>query len=166
MGTVNPIHTPFLQEWRTRCHDNYILIAMRMDEESHSPLLRKIAALRSRAGAMPHTVQRIAYHTHKRLVDMHWRSRCARILKNNPQPHSCPIRRLDASIAESFEAFCQLVADARYIISDRMHVGILAYLLNKPATLIGNSYYKTQAVYEFSMNHEGSPVQFISGADA
>lgn len=67
----------------------------------------------------------------------------------------------DISIAPSFREFVSLAEYADYIYTDRLHGGILGSILGKEVTLIENSYYKTQGVYEYSLKKYDS-IEFIS----
>lgn len=48
------------------------------------------------------------------------------------------------------------------VVTDRLHIGILAALLDRQVQLFPNSYYKNKAVYEFSMRNRLPNVTFCS----
>jgi len=64
-----------------------------------------------------------------------------------------PIVVRDVSTDEpSFEGFVDAVARSSRIFTDRLHVAILAALLDKQATFYDNSYHKNRGVYEYSLS--------------
>lgn len=64
-----------------------------------------------------------------------------------------PIKVSDISnTTDSFEIFVQTAARAKHIHTDRLHVAILATLLNKPVTWYEVGYHKSRGVYEYSLS--------------
>ena len=59
----------------------------------------------------------------------------------------------DISVNQSFEDFVKIIAGAKIVVADRLHVGVLSSILEKPAILLPNSYFKNKAVYEYSLKH-------------
>ena len=59
----------------------------------------------------------------------------------------------DISINQSFEDFVKIIAGAKIVVTDRLHVGILSSILEKPTLLLPNSYFKNKAVYEYSLKY-------------
>ena len=53
----------------------------------------------------------------------------------------------------SFDTFCTLIRDARAVCTNRLHVGVLAAMLNKPTLLVEGSYHKTRGIYEYSLRY-------------
>ena len=74
------------------------------------------------------------------------------ILKNNNyETHkvtTMDISRIDVC---SFEDFVRLIAEADYIFSNRLHVGVLGYLLGRNVYMSEGSYFKMTGIYEYSM---------------
>jgi len=66
-----------------------------------------------------------------------------------------PVRAIDASLKGllTFEQFANIIARATAVVTTRLHVGILADLLEKPTLIIpGDAKYgKIQGIYEYSM---------------
>jgi len=60
----------------------------------------------------------------------------------------------------SFEHWLMLHAQAKNIITNRLHSAILGSILNIPTTLLPNSYHKNHSVWEFSLSKRG--VKWIS----
>jgi len=58
----------------------------------------------------------------------------------------------DVGKAESFYNYVKIVASAKVVISDRLHVAILGAILGKETYLIGNIYHKNMGVYEYSLS--------------
>jgi exopolysaccharide biosynthesis predicted pyruvyltransferase EpsI len=59
----------------------------------------------------------------------------------------------DISISIPFNDFVGYVKGAKVVVTDRLHVSILASILEKPVILFSNSYFKSKAVYEYSLKH-------------
>lgn len=55
-----------------------------------------------------------------------------------------------------FEEFIRLVAEAEYVFSNRLHVGVLGYLLDRKVYVKEGSYHKIRGIYEYSMKHDDS----------
>lgn len=57
----------------------------------------------------------------------------------------------DLENVADFQVFVALVANARRVFTDRLHVAILSAILGKDTFLYPNSYHKNRGVYEFSL---------------
>jgi len=65
---------------------------------------------------------------------------------------AAPVRVSDVSVAApSFEAFVDAVARAREVYTDRLHVAVLATILETPVTWYEVGYHKARGVYEHSL---------------
>lgn len=62
-----------------------------------------------------------------------------------------------------FKEFINYIADFEIINTDRLHVAIIATLLNKNVNFYANSYYKNKAVYDYTLS-EYPNVKFIDEA--
>lgn len=51
----------------------------------------------------------------------------------------------------SFDYFVRYISGAKIVITDRLHVGILAAILEKPTILFSGAYFKSKAVYEYTL---------------
>ncbi len=69
-----------------------------------------------------------------------------------------PISR-DISMRDSLTDFISMVEHADQIYTDRLHVAVLATILDKKVTLYGNMYHKNRGVWEYSLKNK---VTFIS----
>jgi len=67
----------------------------------------------------------------------------------------------DISLLDSFRNFVNLIEGSNKVITDRLHVAILAAILGKETVLLPNSYYKNRGVYEFSLSKYPN-VKFVS----
>lgn len=68
------------------------------------------------------------------------------------EPVEPPILVRDVSIdEETFDGFVEAIGEAAEIYTDRLHVSILASILDTPVTLYENAYHKNRGVYEFSL---------------
>jgi exopolysaccharide biosynthesis predicted pyruvyltransferase EpsI len=73
-----------------------------------------------------------------------------------------PPRKLflgDVSYSFDFNSFVGLIEGAWNVYTDRLHVAILASALGKQTVLFANSYYKSKAVFEYSLHPH---VRFIT----
>jgi len=66
----------------------------------------------------------------------------------------------DMERVKDFATFTNLVARARRVYTDRLHVAILAGILGKTVFLYPNSYHKNKGVYEFSLR-DFTNVKFV-----
>jgi len=76
-----------------------------------------------------------------------------KVLIDHPEFESLPVFAADISSPAlcSFDRFSQLVADAAVVVSTRLHVAILAAMLDKPTYIKSGSYHKIQGIYEYSL---------------
>lgn len=59
----------------------------------------------------------------------------------------------DISVNQSFEDFVKIIAGAKIVVADRLHVGVLSSILEKPTLILPNSYFKNKAIYEYSLKY-------------
>jgi len=76
-----------------------------------------------------------------------------KVLIDYPEFGTLPVFAADISSPAlcSFDRFSQLVADAAVVVSTRLHVAILAAILDKPTYVKSGSYHKIQGIYEYSL---------------
>lgn len=53
----------------------------------------------------------------------------------------------------SFDYFVRYIQGAKIVITDRLHVAILAAILEKPTILFSGAYFKSKAVYEYTLKY-------------
>jgi exopolysaccharide biosynthesis predicted pyruvyltransferase EpsI len=77
----------------------------------------------------------------------------ARMLTDRPQLARLSLHAGDLSLGDiaSFEEFCQEIAGAAAVFTTRLHVGILAALLDKPTYLYPSSHQKIRGLYDYSL---------------
>ena len=68
----------------------------------------------------------------------------------------------DASIVETFDGFVDLIVDAGLVVTDRLHVSVLSYLIGRPAVMLPGNNHKLAGVFALTMNHQGSPVRLMT----
>lgn len=75
------------------------------------------------------------------------------ILEDYPNLQDLPVCAADISDPEicSFDRFGQLIAEAAVVVTTRLHVGILAAMLDKPTYLKSGSYHKIRGIFEYSL---------------
>ncbi len=77
-----------------------------------------------------------------------------------------PVFVTDPSVsAGSFEDFIATVARASHIFTDRLHVAILASILEIPVTWYGVRYHKSRGVYEYSLR-DSDDITFVPQREA
>ncbi|HAS6628207.1 polysaccharide pyruvyl transferase family protein [Vibrio parahaemolyticus] len=77
------------------------------------------------------------------------------VLNNNPDYKINEITSTDLSRDDiySFDEFVMKISESDYIFTNRLHVGVLGYLLNKKVFLVEGAYFKLTGIYELSMKH-------------
>lgn len=75
------------------------------------------------------------------------------IFQDYPTLKNLPVFAADISNPElcSFHTFSKLIAEAAVVVATRLHVGILAAMLNKPTYIKSGSYHKIRGIFEYSL---------------
>lgn len=148
--------SPFIQEHQQNSRNDYILICMRLDRESNSSWIRRLFEWQQALKKLgkSNLLRRVLGKTQRLSRPWIWRSVCNDICTRynlNNLPHIYK----DVSLEEpDFDSFCNQIKRAAFIITERLHVGILGYLLNKPVVFLTNpNYHKVRAIYEYSMKN-------------
>jgi exopolysaccharide biosynthesis predicted pyruvyltransferase EpsI len=150
--------SPFLDERKSRCTEEHVLLSLRIDRESYKPLLQRTDRFLAAAKNAPRIIRSLTHRAAYQAPRLAWGGLVRRILEERGLADA-PTLWADASRFRSFEEFCRLIEQARFVLSDRLHVIIYAYLLGKPAVLVANpNYAKTRSVFEMCMDHPDSPV--------
>ncbi len=152
--------SPFIEDLKARSQDKHILVVERGDVESTTarakPLpgpraikrkirwltgpirrtARKLLAKRAAANASPFTEQ--AVRTVKRL---------------HPEFADLPVIASDVSdpMAITFDGFLDAINEASVVYTNRLHVGVLSAMLDKPTLIRPASYHKIAGIYELSL---------------
>lgn len=73
---------------------------------------------------------------------------------NTPFIKNCDHREdVSSGDREDFKYFLKTIAKYEYVHTDRLHIAIAATLLDKKVTLYSNSYFKNEALFNFSLKH-------------
>jgi exopolysaccharide biosynthesis predicted pyruvyltransferase EpsI len=81
-----------------------------------------------------------------------------------PKSRGTHVVSKDANLLPDFKSFVDIVANACKVYTDRLHVSILAAILNKETYLLPTIYHKNKSVYEFSLKHFRN-VKFINAKE-
>lgn len=160
----------FVESWKRRATDDYVLIAERTDAErtggvAPKPLpggrLKRLLPAKLR-GDLKRWLKRKSNWSNS--ADSPFaKQMLARCLADYPELSDAPIRGADVSDrgVVSFDGFCGSIAGASAVLTDRLHIGVFAALLGKPTYLKAGSYYKIPGIYEYSM-HDWDHVRLVS----
>ncbi|MDJ0553025.1 MAG: polysaccharide pyruvyl transferase family protein [Microcoleaceae cyanobacterium MO_207.B10] len=153
--------SPFIQEHQQNSRNDYILVCMRLDRESSSLWIRRLSEWKQALKKLgkSNLLSRVLGKTQRLSRPWIWRSVCNDIC-NRYNLNNLPHIYKDVSLEETdFESFCNQIEKAAFIITERLHVGVLGYLLNKPVVLVPNpNYHKVHAIYEYSMKNSNRNV--------
>jgi len=147
----------FIRELSSNCNEQHVLIAMRKDIEGATKLLS-----RTRGTWLPQRLRRPLSRLRDRLTALKSRDVIGAILESAALPRSIPRLYRDVSVSVSFAEFTEAIRNAALIITDRLHIGILGYLLEKRVVLRPGAYHKIRGVYELSMSGPNSRTTLIA----
>ena len=153
-------NSDFLENLKKHRRSEHVLIVERTDVESTTGL--HVQPMRGGAlkRLLPESVKllikrRIRYQRALRagITTPFARDTYDAIVAKHPDAADLPVICADISDpgVVSFERFCSLIAQARAVASNRLHVGILAALLDKPTLIRPASYHKIKGIYDYSM---------------
>lgn len=77
------------------------------------------------------------------------------VYRDYPQFKDLPIKALDVSSStccKSLDEFASTIADSAVVYSTRLHVGILAAMLNIPTYVVQGVYHKISGIYDHTMS--------------
>lgn len=164
----------YIQKLRSKSARKHILIVERDDPESVTkPLLETTNPLTastqinwkayipkaikrpiSRHIAMPIKHRVLAKHLGKRDLNSPFTQDCLRqVWQDDPTLRNLPVFSADVSNQRlcSFSSFSQLVAEAAVVVTTRLHVAILAAMLDKPVYVKPGSYHKIEGIFDYSL---------------
>ena len=139
--------TAFICELREKLIEKHILITMRRDLEGPAGILT-----RTHARWLPKQVRKPLSRLRDRLTAYRSQNVVNEILRYERIPRGIARIYRDVSEALSFDEFVHVISNSRTIITDRLHYGILGFLLDKRVILIPREDHKVKGVYEFSMS--------------
>lgn len=150
--------TPFLNDLRKHDAARHVLLVERFDREAVTAPPQPIAVSRSLKQYVPGPLKRALKNiVHRRRVaaSTFTPTTLDRLYSQAPQFKGLPVLAQDVSsqVGFTFEQFQHAIAEAAVVITTRLHVGILAALLEKPTYLVrsNSGYPKLQSVYEYSL---------------
>jgi len=152
---------PFIARLRTRARERHLLIVERRDVESVTGATQRPVGGRALKRFVPRSV-RLAIKRHLRQRDAgavttpFARNAIGVARARWPGVDALPLFNLDISDegSVSFRQFLSRTADAAVVVTNRLHVGILAHLLGKTALIAPGSYHKIRGIYEHSLAHD------------
>jgi exopolysaccharide biosynthesis predicted pyruvyltransferase EpsI len=168
-----------IQNLRTRLAQKHILIVERDDPECVTkpyPTERLIAfpevtqsvTLPGWKNCIPKVVKRpiyrhvitplkrltLAQHLGERDLNSSFTQSCLqRVWQDYPDLEKLPVFSADISDPSlcSFAKFSQLIAEAAVVVTTRLHVAILAAMLDKPTYIKSGPYHKIQGIFDYSL---------------
>lgn len=151
----------FLRGLQARCTTKHILLVERFDPETATGgTIQEVRAPRQLKQAMPAPVKNLlkaVIHRQRAAQTGFTPTILQRLYAECPQFHGLPVYAQDISspVGFTFEQFIQAIVDAAVVISTRLHVAVLASLLEKPTFIVTGSapYPKLKGVYEYSLAH-------------
>lgn len=158
--------TPYLQQWKARRAEKHILIVERIDPESITDVYNPPTS--SWKQHIPWSVKRpINEHLLWPLKRQKLANRLGqlglhspfvqewhqRVLSDYPHLRELPVYAADISRPDlcDFDRFSQLIAESAVVVATRLHVGILAAMLDKPTYVKSGAYHKIRGIYEYSL---------------
>ncbi|MEM6333623.1 MAG: polysaccharide pyruvyl transferase family protein [Planctomycetota bacterium] len=147
---------PWVEEQRAQRGEGHVVVCMRKDKEGGAKLLAQ-----TKAPWLPAPIRKPLSRLRDRLVASGRKRLVDRLIEEAGVDPKLPRVVRDISVSVDFEAFCEAIRGAAFIMADRMHVSILGYLLDKPTVLLAGAYHKNASVHAFSMAHEESCVRFV-----
>ncbi|MEM7624100.1 MAG: polysaccharide pyruvyl transferase family protein [Planctomycetota bacterium] len=145
-----------VEELEADSADEHVLVCLRKDKEGSAGLLTH-----TKGTWLPRVVRRPLSRLRDRLVAAGQRDQVSELIRSAGVPADVPRLVRDVSVSVGWEDFTHAISRARLVITDRLHVAILGYLLDKPVFLGQGCYHKTRGVYELSMTHPASRVRMI-----
>ena len=160
--------TPFIQNLKDTAEKEHVLIVERIDPEalnnqqafvSNPSLSKKLENAFKKM--FPSSSQRIKSVSRKvaQATSSAEKTRFARqareqIYSDYPEFKDLPVKALDVSSAkccDSMEEFSKMIGNSAAVFSSRLHVGILAAMLDIPTYVVEGVYHKIRGIYEYSM---------------
>jgi len=145
----------------------HVLIVERTDME-HPQNQFEISRARKLLNALcPPAVKQALYplvSRYRETRESEFRSQCTELLgRDYPEFDAQPVISSDVSNVNtgSFDDFVSSIATASVVFTQRLHVGLLASMLNKPTYVFDGPYYKIKGIYEYSLR-DLPHVHFVS----
>jgi len=143
--------TDSIRALREKTSEKHILIAMRRDKEGPAGILT-----RTHASWLPQCVRKPLSKLRDRLTSYISNDVVKEVIRQEGIPQGVPRIYRDVAEALSFEEFVDVICNSERIITDRLHVAILGFLLSKKVILIAREDHKVKGVYGLSMSGANS----------
>lgn len=149
-----------IQSLRAQCRSKHVLVVERRDIEGTSGLYDRPLPAPFLKHFFPPAFRIRAKRLYRHLRDLRGGSSEFALTLHEaatmywPQIKGLPIISADISDegTASFDTFCSRIAESAAVITNRLHVGILAAMLGKPTLLREGSYFKITGIYEYSLS--------------
>jgi len=142
----------FINNLRKNAHEKHVLIVTRGDQVS----LSKGVLTKVKGSWVPKIVRSPLSMVRDRLLSFARRDTYKSIMEKYGISKGLPVINQDISCRVSFSKFVLAIRDATLVITDRLHVGVLAHLLDKRTILLPASFKKIEGVYKMSMSGPNS----------
>lgn len=139
--------TDFISDLREKTAEKHILIAMRRDKEGPVGIL-----MRTHVSWLPKCIRKPLSKMRDRLTAYISKDVIKEVIRREGIAQDLPRVYRDVAEALSFEEFVDVICNSERIITDRLHVAILGFLLSKKVILIPREDHKIKGVYEMSMS--------------
>ncbi|MEN0021399.1 MAG: polysaccharide pyruvyl transferase family protein, partial [Planctomycetota bacterium] len=140
----------FLDEQIADRREEHVVYCMRTDKEGTTAGGTAEAAA-GLAMKLPAFIRKPLKAVRQKMVNARGGSDLADILAAEGISQDIEVIRGDLSTAVDFDEFLRLLRRARLVISDRLHVGIFAYLIGKPVVMMPGRNHKIRGIVEYSM---------------
>lgn len=160
----------FITSLKSRGGHRHVLIAERSDIESPAGARLKPIGSRALNRWIPRTVKTSLKRLINRRRERRWATgnptvQRIRTYVDHHVPGVVSLPTLASDVSDTgiadFEGFCQAIADAAAVATNRLHVALLASMLDKPTFMLDNTYFKLRAVYEYALQ-DHPHVQYVT----
>jgi exopolysaccharide biosynthesis predicted pyruvyltransferase EpsI len=164
--------SPFVKRF-SAMEPRHILIVERTDVEHHQIAMNhKNLKWRKRAGKLlGRRGKKLLYPLVNIIRGQRrtgFRNQCENLLAEH-HPDLCGLPRLARDVsnvnANSFEEFEKAIGYAAVVFTTRLHVGILAAMLERPTFIFGGPYHKIKGVFTFSLSSRRHVLYFEPSAE-
>ena len=159
----------FIKRLKSQSRTKHVLIVERGDGEATTGIKHRAIGNRSINRFVPQALKApLKRAIRKRQAQQHaaTSSYVSRMLELVEREHGgvADLPLITSDISDpgnaTYEGFCNAINDAAVVVTNRLHVGVLAAMLNKPTYLATNSYHKIRGIYEYSLR-DMSHVTFV-----
>ncbi|MBN2133421.1 MAG: polysaccharide pyruvyl transferase family protein [Sedimentisphaerales bacterium] len=149
----------FIRDLRANVREKHVLIVKRGDRES----LGRGVVTRVKGSWFPKKLRSPLSRIRNRLLSFKRRDVYKSIMADYGVAKTIPVVNQDVSTEVPFSEFVAAIRDSTLVITDRLHVGVLAHMLNKWTVLMPASFGKIEGVHEMSMSGPNSRTVVYAG---